>query len=232
MALSPRALRSFFPNLPDEVLERIFGFGFHLWLSEPWSFLCRSPSLPLASIRTRGALDTASDRALLELLLEESEHDGNIRGFKLVRGNRRLTVVPLAWCTVSVVSPRAVAGDVVVDRASGLAWRPDGWRVYMCSMLEGLCDINHAARPTASPYLARSLGGEHLPILGTSFGAYRPETPEKWLFEGPWAKFYYRVSDNPSEVSFSSVGDVDWDEEDRLAREALLESDSDGAVAV
>lgn len=95
-------------------------------------------------------------------------------------------------------------------------------------MLEGLCDIDHAARPIASPYLTLSLRGEHAPILGTSFGAYRPETPEKWLFEGPWAKFYYHVSDNPSEISFSSVGEDGWDDEDRLARGAVLESDSAG----
>lgn len=231
MALSPRALRSVFPHLPDDVLERIFGFGFHLWLREPWSFLCRSLSEPLVSIRTRGAFDFEMERELLDRLLAESEHDGNVRGFKLACTNRRLTAIPLAWHTISVVSPRAVAGDVVIDRARGLAWRPNGWKMYMSAMLEGLCDIDHAARPVASPYLARSLKGEHAPILHTRLGAYRPEFPEQWLLEGPWAKFYYRADDDSSEVSFSSVGEVDFTDQDRRDRAALLESDSEGDAA-
>jgi len=232
MALSPRALRAFFPHLPDEVLERIFGFGFHLWLREPWSFLCRSPSEPLVTVAREGLFDLDSERVLLDGLCVASEHDGNVRGFKLVRGRRGLTVVPLAWHTISVVSPRAIAADGVIDRSKGVTWRPDGWRWYMCGMLEGVCDIDHAARPVASPYLLPSLRGERITILNTCFGAYRPEPPERWLFEGPWAKFYYHVPDNPSEVSFSSGGEVDWELEERRDREALLEPDSDGAVAV
>jgi hypothetical protein len=231
MALAPRALRSFFPHLPDEVLERIFEFGFHLWLREPWSFLCRSPSEPVVRIETEGPFDVEAEGEVLELLLAEAGHDGRIRGFKLASGRQLTTAVPLAWHTVSVVSPRAVAADAVVDRARGLTWRPDGWRLYMCDMLRGLRDIDHAARPEVSPYLARSLRGENMTILHRCFGKYRPETPEQWLFEGPWAKFYYRVSDSPSEVSFSSVDEYDWAEADRRDREALLESDSSDSDA-
>ena len=136
-------------------------------------------------------------------------------------------MIPLAWRTISVVSPRAIAADAVIDRTKNLTWRPDGWRLYMCGMLEGLCDIGHAARPVASPYLPRSLRGEHIPTFNTCFGTYQPESPERWLFEGPWAKFYYHVSDNPSEVSFSTDGEFDWEEQEGRDREALRALDSD-----
>jgi hypothetical protein len=225
MALSPRALRSCFPHLPDEILERIFAFGFHLWLQEPWSFLCRSPSEPLLKVeqRTGRFLDLQAERALLNRLCRQTEHDGCIRGFKFVRSFRWTTFVPLAFRTLSVVPPRAVADDVVVDPA-GLKWRPHGWKVYMSKMLQGLVDVDHAARPYPSPYLPISIHSEHPPILGTSFGVYRPESAEKWLNDGEGGKFYYRGSN--SEASWSSDEDVDWNLEDKAVMEALDESDA------
>ena len=202
MALSPKALRSFFSHLLDEVLERIFGFGFHLWLREPWSVLCRSPSEPLVTVNIEENTWIANAvEDVLERLCAEAEHSGNVRGFTLARRPERVTVVPLTWQTRSVVSPEAVASEVVVDQTSGLTWRPDGWKVYMRGMLEGLRDIHEAARAMPSPYLPLSLIGEHRPCLYRRSGPYCPETPAKWLLD-PWAEFCFGVSDLPEEVVF------------------------------
>lgn len=211
MALSPRALRSCFPHLPDEILERIFAFGFHLWLREPWSFLCRSPSEPLLKVEQRPGrfIDLEAERALLNRLCRQTEHDGCIRGFKFVRSFRWTTFVPLAFRTLSVVPPRAVADDVVV---AGLKWRPHGWKVYMSGLLQGLVDVDHAARPYPSPYLPISIHSEHPPILGASFGVYRSESAEAWLKDGKGGKFYYSGSN--SEASWSSDEDEALDDSD------------------
>jgi hypothetical protein len=203
-------------------------------LQEPWSFLCRNPSEPLLKVEHRSGrlFDLQTERVLLNQLCRQTEHDGCIRGFKLVRSRRWLTFVPLAFRTRSVVPPRAVADDVIVDPAKGLKWRPHGWRVYMSKMLQGLTDVDHAARPSPSPYLPISIHSEHPPILGTGFGVYRPESAEKWLYDGEGGKFYYRGGDNYSDVSCSSDEDVDWNQKDKAMREGLDESDSDGDSVV
>jgi hypothetical protein len=225
MALSPQALRSFFPHLPDEVLERIFGFGFHLWLREPWSFLCRAPSEPLVSIHNPFYKEV--ETRVLRRLCREIPHDGCVRGFRLLYGDTDLTLVPLAWHTVSVVSPRAVADDVVLDRARGLTWRLDGWKVYMSGMLQGLCDIDHAARPTASPFLPLSLS-ERPPIMSSALGEYRPEPPAERLFHGTFEKFFYHEGCADSECSFSEP-DGDWRADNGLPIGAPSSSDSEAS---
>ncbi|OYV32739.1 MAG: hypothetical protein B7Z80_26040 [Rhodospirillales bacterium 20-64-7] len=200
-----RALQLFLGRrLPQEVLELIFSLGFHLWLREPWSVLARAKEMPVIAIERplRQLFDLELEGAILRRLCEDYEHDGEARGFRIARGSRALVVVPLRWHTLSIVSPRALRDDVVID---GEPWRPDGYKTYLKRALRGLEDIAFIDRPHASPHRKLEMSGAryHPPVLDSSEGDYRPESAEAWLQRrAHFARFYYHREG--SETSWSS----------------------------
>ena len=190
-------------RLPDNVLELILSFGWHLWLREPWSFLARNEDLPILRIPPAlwDHMDYDIEWYMLRGLCDEYKHIGDCRDFKIVRCDSAVAIVPLSLHTLSVVPPRKLSPDTLIE---GTPWRPEGWRVYLKRVLPDLDELMFALRPTVAPYgrLSMTESGPDVrsPIVYEEEydGDYRPLTVEDWLrysYEG--TRFLYRSREDP-----------------------------------